>query len=81
MPASAKRRAASTDTPASTGRHGPGEITSRSGAALEQLVDRRGVVAHDLGLRAQLTQVLDEVVGEAVVVVDHQHLHRLGIAP
>src|SRR5215212_8666872 len=40
--------------------------------ALEQLADGRRVVAHGLDLRPQLTQVLDEVVGEGVVVVDHE---------
>ena len=40
--------------------------------ALEQLVDRGGVVADDLELRPQLPQVLDEVVGEGVVVVDDE---------
>jgi hypothetical protein len=33
------------------------------------------VVAHDLQLGAQLAEVLDEVVGEAVVVVEHEHPH------
>src|SRR3712207_8547327 len=48
----------------------------RSGLALEQLVDRRGVVAHDVELRPQLAQVLDEVVGERVVVVDDEDLRH-----
>src|SRR4051812_13721851 len=43
--------------------------------ARQQLCDRRLVVAHDFHLRPQLAQVLDEVVGEGVVVVDHQHAH------
>ena len=34
------------------------------------------VVAHDLELAAQLAQVLDEVVGERVVVVDDEHAPR-----
>jgi hypothetical protein len=33
------------------------------------------VVAEHLHIRAQLAEVLDDVVGEAVVVVDHQELH------
>ncbi len=78
MPCSGKRRSTSTDTPASLGVQGPGDTSTRSGAALEQLVDGRHVVAHDLGLGAQLAQVLDEVVGERVVVVDDEdapHAH------
>src|SRR4051794_19199452 len=46
------------------------------GAALEQLADLGPVVADDLHLGAELPQVLDEVVGEAVVVVDDESLHR-----
>ena len=58
--------------PASLGVHGPGETTTRSGCALEQLVDGGDVVAHDVQLRAQLAEELDEVVGERVVVVDDE---------
>ena len=61
--------------PASLGVHGPGETTTRSKPPLEQLVDRGAVVAHDLELAPQLAQVLDEVVGERVVVVDDEDLH------
>ena len=75
MPASGKRRITSTDTPASFGVHGPGETITRSGRRAEQVVRRLDVVAHDLDLRAELAQVLDEVVGERVVVVDHEHVH------
>src|SRR5262245_18044966 len=45
------------------------------GSERGHLVERDGVVAPDLELRAQLTQVLDQVVGERVVVVDHEELH------
>src|SRR4051794_23091552 len=45
------------------------------GPSLEQLVDVRGVVAHDVELAPQLAQVLDEVVGEGVVVVDDEDSH------
>ncbi len=45
------------------------------GLAVEQLLDRRAIVAHRLHLGAELAQVLDEVVGEGVVVVDDQGLH------
>ena len=44
-------------------------------ATEQQLLDRRVVVAHDLELGAELAQVLDEVVGEAVVVVDDEDPH------
>ena len=55
---------------------GRARARSRPGPAprAQQLVDRRAVVAHHVGLRPQLAQVLDEVVGEAVVVVDHEHV-------
>ena len=75
MPACGKRRTTSSVIPASSGVHGPGETTTRSGARLEQLIDARLVVAHDLELGAELAEVLDEVVGEGVVVVDHEHAH------
>jgi hypothetical protein len=42
---------------------------------VEQLIDGRAIVAHDLDLRPELAQVLDEVVGEGVVVVDHEDVH------
>ncbi len=58
--------------PASFGVHGPGETTTRSGCAREQLVDGGLVVAHDVELGAELAEVLHEVVRERVVVVDHQ---------
>jgi hypothetical protein len=61
--------------PRLVGRAGAGRDDRALEAALEQLVDRGTVVAHDLELAPQLTQVLDEVVGERVVVVDHEHLH------
>ena len=56
--------------PASSGRPGPGEITIRSGLQRRDLVDRDGVVAHDLHVGAELAEVLHEVVGERIVVVD-----------
>ena len=44
-----------------------------------RLVDRERVVAVHDRLGAQLTQVLDEVVDEAVVVVDHEHAHGASV--
>ena len=42
----------------------------------EQFLDAGLVVAHNLNLAPQLTQVLDQVVGEGIVVVDHQNVHQ-----
>ena len=53
----------------------PGETTTRAGPRASSSSTRRGVVAHHLGLGAQLAQVLDEVEGERVVVVDHEGAH------
>ena len=65
--------------PASAGVHGPGEITIASGArtATSSIVQR--VVAPNVERRAQLTEVLHEVVRERVVVVDDEdHGHGRG---
>ena len=76
VPASAKRRIASIETPASAGRARPGRHDHARRLAREQLVHGLGVVAHDVDLGPQLAQVLDEVVGERVVVVDDQRRCR-----
>ena len=56
-----------------------GARSGRDHAALvaggEQLGDGGAIVAHRLDLGAQLPQVLHEVVGERVVVVEDQYLH------
>ena len=65
------------EIPASAGVQGPGETTSRSGPRSSSSPTVGPVVADDLDLRPELAQVLDEVVGEGVVVVDHEHPHRL----
>ena len=75
-PRSPKSRIASFESPASSGRPGPGEIEHRVGLERPHLVEGERVVAVDHGLGAELTQVLDEVVDERVVVVDHQHPGR-----
>ena len=54
----------SRQTPASFGVQGPGESTTRAGTQALDLVDARLVVAQDLHVFAELTEVLDEVVGE-----------------
>jgi hypothetical protein len=46
------------------------------GIEREQLRHRGRVVAEDVHLRAKLAQILDEVVREGIVVVDHQQAHR-----
>ena len=68
--------------PASGGRAGAGrddqvgEVAPLAGG--DELVDGDGVVAHDLGGRAELAGVLHEVVDERVVVVDEQDLGLTG---
>src|SRR5215211_5915845 len=46
------------------------------GRALQQLPDACPVVTDDLRLGAELTEVLDEVVGKRVVVVDYEDAHQ-----
>ncbi len=65
----------STETPASFGVHGPGETHYPVRVELEDLFRRDLVVAPDEYLRAQLPEVLDQVVREGVVVVDDQDPH------
>ena len=64
-------------TPASSGAPGPGEITTASGRRRSSSAAVAGVVAHHLDLGARdLGQLLHQVVGEGVVVVDHQDHRR-----
>ena len=63
------------EIPASLGVHGPGDTTTRSGARASSSSTDGAVVAHHLQLAAELAQVLDQVVGEGVVVVDDQDVH------
>ena len=78
----AKARITSLDRPASSGVPGPGEISTRVGVELDDLVEGERVVAVHDRLGAELAQVLDEVVDERVVVVDdedpggHEHARR-----
>ena len=67
-----RARMSSRVMPAWSGVPGPGEITMRSGASASAASARHLVVAHDADLGSQLAQVLVEVVGERVVVVDEQ---------
>jgi hypothetical protein len=54
------------------GRAGTGRQQDGLGLQRPGLGGRQVVVAHDLRLRAQLREVVDEVVGKAVVVIDDQ---------
>ena len=56
--------------PASFGVQGPGDSTIASGSAADHVGGRDLVVAMHDDVRPQLAQVVDEVEGEAVVVVD-----------
>ena len=67
-----ERRMSSRLMPASSGVPGPGEITIRSGRERERVLDAHRVVADHLHLRPQLAEVLVEVEGERVVVVDEE---------
>ena len=60
-------------SPASSGRPGPGLMSTPSGSSSIDLVEGQRVAAVHERLGAQLAQVLDEVVDERVVVVDDQH--------
>ena len=75
-----KRRTTSSVMPASFGRARARRDDDAVGRAREQLVDARAVVAHDLELGAELAEVLHEVVGEGVVVVDHEDAHATSLA-
>ena len=58
--------------PASAGVQGPGDSTRLAGAQPVNALQRDLVVAEDPHLLPELGEVLHQVVGEAVVVVDHQ---------
>ena len=60
------------EIPASAGVQGPGETTRRSAPRSSSSSTVGLVVADDLDLGAELAQVLDQVVGEGVVVVDDE---------
>ena len=64
-PRSPNSRIASFETPASSGRPGPGDTSTASGSSARSIVEVDGVVAVHDRLRAELTEVLDEVVDEA----------------
>ena len=63
------------ETPASAGVPGPGETTTWVGCERLGLLGGDAVVAGHVHLRAGGCDVVHQVVGERVVVVDHEHLH------
>ena len=65
----------STETPASSGRPGPGRDDETVGRERLGLLDRDRVVAEDVDVGAALLEEVDEVPGERVVVVEHEDLH------
>ena len=64
--------------PASLGVQGPGDSTMPLGFELQHLGDRDLVVAEHLAAAPELAQEVDEVIGEAVVVID-QDEHGKGV--
>ncbi len=71
---------ASSDTPPSSGRPGPGEIKQGVRPLRPDPLDVDGVVAEDDGSRPELAQLLDQVVDERVVVVENEDPCRHGEA-
>ena len=57
--------------PASFGVHGPGEITIRSGLNFSISRNRNLIVPEYPYIRAKLSQVLDEVIGKRIIIIDH----------
>ena len=58
--------------PASLGVQGPGDSTMPSGRRPSASADGDLVVAPDHHLRAKLPEIMEEVVGEAVVIIDQK---------
>ncbi len=73
-------RMTSTVMPASSGRPGPGEITIRSGCIASTSPSVISSLRCTTGGMPQLAEVLGEVVGKRIVVVEQQDLHlELGL--
>ena len=62
--------------PASSGVHGPGESRMRSGFQAFQFLDGYLVIAANYHFRTQFSQVLDQVVGKGIVVIQDKN-HNL----
>ena len=71
----ANRSISAAETPASAGVPGPGEIDQVAGLPGLGLLGVDGVVSLGSHLGAGRSDVVDQVVGERVVVVDHEHPH------
>ena len=65
--------------PARSGVPGPGESSTPAGSQPADLGHGDLVVAPHVALDAELAEVLDQVVDERVVVVDHEYAH--GVSP
>ena len=65
-------RITSSETPACSGRPGPGEMTTREWPSARSASSDASSLRRTTMLRAQLAQVLDQVVGERIVVVDDE---------
>src|SRR3546814_5248772 len=62
----------SSDLPGLVGRAGTGRDENRPGAACQRLDRGQRIVALDAHFGPQLDQIMDEVEGEAVVIVDDE---------
>ena len=58
--------------PASFGVHGPGDRITAFGFFFSASRDAERIIAHDFGAHAEILDVMDEVVDEAVVIIDDE---------
>ena len=77
--ASAQARDQASETPASSGLPGPGEIRTAAAPLASASSGGQRVVALDPDRAAELAQILDQVPGEAVIIVDDQD--QAGVDP
>ena len=66
--------------PASPGRTGQGDKRMRSGLKRFDLFDGQLIVAANDHVRTQLAEILHEVVGEGIVVVEHENHRQTSVA-
>jgi hypothetical protein len=64
-------------TPASEGVQGPGEMSTRSGFSFSASAGVISLLRKDSHVHAQLAEVLDQVEGERIVVVDDEEHFRI----